>query len=127
MILAAAGTATVLIELGLVLLSLAVLGRAAERIGISPVPLYLFVGLALGESGPFDLSVSADFIETGAAVGVVLLLFLLGLEYSPAELFPPCGPTRRPGPSTSSPTSCPGWCSASSSAGPRSRPCCWAA
>ena len=88
MIFAAAGSATVLIELGLVLLALAVLGRVAERLGISPVPLYLFVGLALGDSGPFRLDVSSEFIETGATVGVVLLLFLLGLEYSPAELVP---------------------------------------
>jgi monovalent cation:H+ antiporter-2, CPA2 family len=87
MVLAASGSGAVLVELGLVLLALALLGRGADRVGLSPVPLYLLVGLVLGDSGPFDLDVSSGFIETGAAIGVVLLLFLLGLEYTPVELF----------------------------------------
>ncbi len=82
----AASSGVALLELGAVLLTLAVLARGAYRVGLSPVPLYLGVGLLLGESGPFGLGVSQQFIETGAAIGVVLLLFLLGLEYGPPEL-----------------------------------------
>ncbi len=86
MVLAATESGRVLLELGALLLALAVLARLAGRVGLSPIPLYLVVGLLVGDHGPFDLSVSGDFVETGAAVGVALLLFLLGLEYSANEL-----------------------------------------
>ena len=87
MILAATGTGVVLLELGAIILALGVLGRLAGRVRLSPVPLYLGVGLLLGEDAPLDLGASAEFIETGAAIGVALLLFLIGLEYSADELF----------------------------------------
>lgn len=86
MVLAAAESGRVLLELGALLLALAVLARLAGRVGLSPIPLYLVIGLLVGDHGPFDLSVSEDFVQTGAAVGVALLLFLLGLEYSANEL-----------------------------------------
>ncbi len=76
----------VLIELGIVLLVLALLGRLAQRIGISSIPLYLLGGLALGKGGIIPISAGDDFIGVGAEIGVVLLLLLLGLEYSPQDL-----------------------------------------
>lgn len=76
----------VLIELGLVLLVLALLGRLAQRIGISSIPLYLLGGLALGQGGILPIRAGDDFIAVGAEIGVVLLLLLLGLEYSPQDL-----------------------------------------
>jgi CPA2 family monovalent cation:H+ antiporter-2 len=83
----AAGTAAaLLLELGGVLLALTVMARVALRLGLSPIPLYLLAGLLFGPDGPFPLTASAEFIAVGAEVGVVLLLFMLGLEYSPAEL-----------------------------------------
>ncbi len=75
-----------LIELGAVVLGLGVLGRLAGRIGMSPIPLYLLAGLAFGHGGLIPLDASDDFIEIGAEIGVVLLLLLLGLEYSASEL-----------------------------------------
>ena len=84
--LAAGASADVLIELGIVLLVLAVIGRLAARIGIPSVPLYLVAGLMMGEGGLIPLDASDDFIRIGADVGVVLLLLLLGLEYSGQEL-----------------------------------------
>ncbi len=75
-----------LIELGAVVLSLGVLGRLAGRIGMSPIPLYLLAGLAFGQGGLIPLDASDDFIEIGAEIGVILLLLLLGLEYSASEL-----------------------------------------
>jgi CPA2 family monovalent cation:H+ antiporter-2 len=84
--LAAGASADVLIELGVVLLVLAVIGRFAGRIGVPSVPLYLLAGLAMGEGGLIPLDASDDFIRIGADVGVVLLLLLLGLEYSGSEL-----------------------------------------
>ena len=76
----------VLIELGLVLLVLALLGRLAQRIGISSIPLYLLGGLALGKGGVIPIRAGDNFIAVGAEIGVVLLLLLLGLEYSPEDL-----------------------------------------
>lgn len=87
MILAATGSGVVLLELGAIILVLGILGRMAGRVGLSPVPLYLAVGLMLGDDAPLDLGASAEFIETAAAIGVALLLFLLGLEYSADQLF----------------------------------------
>jgi monovalent cation:H+ antiporter-2, CPA2 family len=43
--------ARVLIELGLVVSALALLARVASRVSLSPIPLYLVGGLAVGEGG----------------------------------------------------------------------------
>jgi len=80
------GTATLLVELGAILIALAVLGRLAGRIGVPSIPLYLLVGLAVGEGGFIELVTARDFIEVGAQIGVILLLLLLGLEYTGGEL-----------------------------------------
>ncbi|MDX2847739.1 cation:proton antiporter [Streptomyces sp. PA03-3a] len=79
-------TTALLVELGAVILGLGIIGRFAGRIGLSPVPLYLLAGLAFGHGGVVPLSASEDFISVGAEIGVVLLLLLLGLEYSASEL-----------------------------------------
>ncbi len=79
-------SAAVLIELGAVILGLGLLGALAVRVGISPVPLYLLGGLAFGQGGVLPLGTSAEFIGAGAEIGVVLLLFTLGLEYTAGEL-----------------------------------------
>lgn len=77
--------AGLLIELGLLLLLLGVLGTAARRVGLSPVPLFLLAGLVLGNGGLADVDAAAPFVEATAEIGVVLLLLLLGLEFSAAE------------------------------------------
>lgn len=74
------------IELGLTIIGLAVLARLARRWGFSVIPLYLVAGLAFGKGGLAPLELSENFIATGAEIGVVLLLFMLGLEYSGEEL-----------------------------------------
>src|SRR3977135_3776743 len=79
-------TSRLLIELGAIVFSLGVLGRLAGRIGLSPIPLYLLAGLAFGKGGLLPLTTSEGFLSTGAEIGVVLLLLLLGLEYSADEL-----------------------------------------
>src|SRR5260221_5042168 len=70
----------VLIELGLVVIGLAILARIASRWGFSAIPLYLLAGLAFGNGGLSPLKVSAGFIHIGAEIGVLLLLFMLGLN-----------------------------------------------
>ncbi|MDT7703674.1 MAG: TrkA domain protein [Pseudonocardiales bacterium] len=74
------------IELGAVFFGLGLLGRLAGRIGLSPMPLYLVGGLCFGSGGFFPLGDIGDFTSPASEVGVVLLLLLLGLEYSAAEL-----------------------------------------
>ncbi len=68
------------------MLSLTVLARLASRYSFSPVPLYLGLGLILSEHGIISLDVSREFIDAGAELGAILLLFLLGVEYSVDEL-----------------------------------------
>lgn len=75
-----------LIELGGVVLLLAVLARLAQRFRFSPIPLYLLAGLAFGQGGAIPLVTADEFIEAGAEIGLILLLFSLGLEYSASEL-----------------------------------------
>lgn len=88
MTLAAAGgdSALVFIEIGAVALVLAALARIAGRLGITAIPFYLLAGLAVGEGGIAPLDVSADFISLTAEIGVLLLLLVLGLEYTADEL-----------------------------------------
>lgn len=76
----------VFIELGAAVVGLAVLARLANRWGFSAIPLYLLAGLAFGNGGLLPLNLSRDFNALGAEVGVLLLLFLLGLEYTGEEL-----------------------------------------
>jgi len=84
---AASGDAALaFIEIGAVALVLSVLARVASRLGITAIPLYLLAGLAFGSGGLLPLPLSQDFIHVGAEIGVLLLLFLLGMEYSGEEL-----------------------------------------
>ncbi len=76
------GFSLILIELGLIIVGLAILARLAHKVGISPVPLYLMAGLALGRGGIVSLELSEHFIYLGAEIGVILLMFALGLEYT---------------------------------------------
>ncbi|MFG2639659.1 cation:proton antiporter [Streptomyces sp. NPDC048370] len=74
-----------LLELGVILAALSVLGTLARRYTLSPIPLYLLTGLAVGEGGIAPVPAAGAFVETGAAIGVILLLLVLGLEFSLAE------------------------------------------
>jgi K+:H+ antiporter subunit KhtU len=74
------------IELGSAIVGLALLARFANRWGFSAIPLYLIAGLAFGNGGLAPLNLSTNFIHIGAEIGVLLLLFMLGLEYTGEEL-----------------------------------------
>ncbi|HEV2129672.1 MAG TPA: cation:proton antiporter, partial [Longimicrobiaceae bacterium] len=88
MVLAAAGghAAAIFVELGALVVGLALLARLASRFGLSPIPLYLIAGLAFGEGGLVPVTLTGEFIQIGAEIGVILLLFMIGLEYSGEEL-----------------------------------------
>lgn len=68
-----------LLELGVILLSAAVLGTISRRLGLPAVFGYLLVGLAVG---PFTPGYVADRnqVQLLADVGVILLLFEVGIE-----------------------------------------------
>lgn len=74
------------LELGGVLALLSIMARVARRYALSPIPLYLGAGLAFGDGGLVPLVTSAEFVEIGAELGVILLLLMLGLEYSGRDL-----------------------------------------
>ncbi|MCX2929693.1 cation:proton antiporter [Mycobacterium sp. CVI_P3] len=74
-----------LLELGVILTALTILGALARRFALSPIPLYLGAGLALGNGGIAPVPAAGEFVSTGASIGVVLLLLTLGLEFSIGE------------------------------------------
>jgi CPA2 family monovalent cation:H+ antiporter-2 len=76
----------VLIEVGALLLIMSLASRLANRLGQSPIPFYMTIGLLFGVGGFLSLEASMPFLKTGSEVGVVLLLLMLGLEFSPREL-----------------------------------------
>lgn len=78
--------AALLVEVGALLLGLSLLSRVASRFGLSPIPLYLLIGLAFGTGGLMPMSASDEFFQVGAQIGVILLLVTLGLEYTAREL-----------------------------------------
>ncbi len=75
-----------LLELGAMMIVLATLGRLAYRFGLPAVPFYLVAGLFFGDGGFIPVEEASAFIDIGASLGVIFLLFVLGLEYTPREL-----------------------------------------
>jgi monovalent cation:H+ antiporter-2, CPA2 family len=79
-----ADSASVYLQFGAVVFMLGLAGRLAGRLGISTIPFYLLAGLALGT---LDIeALQGEFVRFAAGLGVILLLFLIGLEYTAEEL-----------------------------------------
>jgi len=75
-----------LLEAGVMFAAIAVVSIVAGRAGLSPIPFYIVAGMALnqyviGSAGLPHVSETA-FIEVGAELGIVFLLFFLGLEFN---------------------------------------------
>lgn len=79
-------TSMLFLELGVAVIGLAMLARVASKLGFSAIPLYLLAGLAFGNGGLVPLRFGEEFVRVGAEVGVVLLLFMLGVEYTGEKL-----------------------------------------
>jgi CPA2 family monovalent cation:H+ antiporter-2 len=77
-----------LAELALTTGLLAALGLAASRFGLSAIPAYLLAGLLLGPNEPkeFALIQPSEVTDFVAQVGIVFLLFFLGLEFTLGRL-----------------------------------------
>jgi CPA2 family monovalent cation:H+ antiporter-2 len=73
-----------LAELAITVAILGGLGLIAGRIGLSAIPAYLLAGLLLGPNEPTALSIiePSEVTDFVAELGLIFLLFFLGLEFS---------------------------------------------
>ncbi|SDG12441.1 monovalent cation:H+ antiporter-2, CPA2 family [Halorubrum xinjiangense] len=81
--------------------AVAVAGALANRLGQSVIPAYILVGMLLGEFVLGQIALPAvgtvyvpetEFISLGAELGIVFLLFFLGLEFNLDRLLARRGP-----------------------------------
>jgi len=79
-------TAIPILELGIVFLAAAVAGFAARRVGLPAVIGYLLVGLVGFQLLPEGTRPAEEFVRLLADVGVVLLLFEVGIELDVGRL-----------------------------------------
>jgi CPA2 family monovalent cation:H+ antiporter-2 len=82
-----------LVEVGIGLAALALAGYLAHRVSLSVIPAYIVAGIVVGPHEPtalFGVSLTlvseTEFVDVLAELGVVLLLFFLGLEFSVDQL-----------------------------------------
>jgi monovalent cation:H+ antiporter-2, CPA2 family len=77
-----------LAQLALTIAVLGVLGLIASRFGLSAIPAYLLAGLLLGPNEPEALALiePSEVTDFVAEVGLVFLLFFLGLEFTLGRL-----------------------------------------
>src|SRR5436190_15959134 len=77
-----------LAQLSITVALLAALGLVASRIGLSAIPAYLLAGLLLGPHEPKVLSLvqPSEVTHFVAEIGIVFLLFFLGLEFTLGRL-----------------------------------------
>jgi CPA2 family monovalent cation:H+ antiporter-2 len=82
-----------LLEIGIALTGIALAGAVAHRVGLSVIPAYIIVGILIGPNEPVSIAgVSLtlvehrEFIDVIAELGIVFLLFFLGLEFSVTQL-----------------------------------------
>jgi CPA2 family monovalent cation:H+ antiporter-2 len=62
-----------------------VLGYITQRIGLSPIAGYLIAGIVVGPHSPGFVA-NADYAEQLASVGVILLMFGVGLQFHVEDL-----------------------------------------
>ncbi|MFW5905676.1 MAG: cation:proton antiporter, partial [archaeon] len=74
------------LEVGVVFAAAAIAGGVADRLGQSVIPFYILVGMGLGEFtlGRMGLPyvTESSVVVVGAELGIVFLLFFLGLEFN---------------------------------------------
>lgn len=77
-----------LAELAVTVGMLGVLGLLASRFGLSAIPAYLLAGLLLGPNEPrvFSLISPSEVTDFVAEIGLIFLLFFLGLEFTLGRL-----------------------------------------
>lgn len=77
-----------LLVLGVLFVIAYVLGRLGKLIGLPAIPIYMLVGLIASPNFHFfPLSFKSSDVELIAVVGLIFLLFSLGLEFDQDEFF----------------------------------------
>jgi CPA2 family monovalent cation:H+ antiporter-2 len=73
-----------LAQLSITVALLGGLGLVASRVGLSAIPAYLLAGLLLGPHEPTALSIvqPSEVTDFVAEIGLIFLLFFLGLEFT---------------------------------------------
>lgn len=76
-----------LIALGGAFMAAGLLARIGRRVGLPTIPFFILAGIIAGPNTPgFTLIEDAHSLELFAAVGLVMLLFYLGLEFTLRDL-----------------------------------------
>ena len=84
-----------LVDLAVVTVSCLALGLVSKYLRQAAIPAYIIAGIILGKSG-FNLITSYDLIQWLGEIGVILLMFYIGLEFNfkgikePGTLFAGC-------------------------------------
>lgn len=82
----------IIFELGLAVTLIAIVGLISTKLRVSVIPFYILIGMAVGPHAPsfglldFRFIESAPIIELLGRLGVLFLLFYLGLEFSIGRL-----------------------------------------
>ena len=77
-----------LAQLAITVALLGALGLVSSRFGLSAIPAYITAGLLLGPNEPRELSLiqPSEVTEFVAEIGLIFLLFFLGLEFTLSRL-----------------------------------------
>lgn len=71
-----------IVEFGLIALGLYSAGWVSRKLGFSPIIGYILVGIVLGPHGIVTVFETTETTELLGELGIVLLLFFMGLEFS---------------------------------------------
>lgn len=72
---------TVLLDLAIVTVSCLALGLTSKYLRQASTPAYIIAGIIIGKSG-FDLVSSYEFVQWLGKIGIILLMFYIGLEFN---------------------------------------------
>lgn len=83
---------TLILEIGIAVCLVAAVGLISNKLRVSVIPFFILIGMVLGEHAP-DLGIidlqfkeSMPFLDFMGRLGVLFLLFYLGLEFSVGRL-----------------------------------------
>ena len=83
---------TIVFEIGLAITLIAIVGFLSNKLNFSVIPFYILIGMAVGPHAPHIGIIDLRFIESSVFInfmgrlGVLFLLFYLGLEFSVTRL-----------------------------------------
>jgi CPA2 family monovalent cation:H+ antiporter-2 len=81
----AAGATPLLADLGVLVVAAALIAYVCQRIGLIPIVGFLLSGILIGPNG-LGLVDDLDLVNQAADLGVILLLFTIGIEFSLSRL-----------------------------------------